>query len=139
MVAQTLIAALAVAQKKDAEERARREAKDDFKGRFRMVFGKPADGREEAPAGNTAKPPPDETIWEDDGDAPPERLPDSANVDDAAGKPPPEEPPPPPEEPPQPPEEPPPPPAPKPTPKPGKPAKRTGAAKRTAKGKERKK
>ncbi len=138
MVAQTLIAALAVAQKKDAEERARREAKDDFKGRFRMVFGKPAteagqtDGGGEAPAGDSAKPPPDETIWEDDGDAPPEHLPDSANVDDAAGKPPPEEPPPPPEEPP-------PPPAPKPTPKPGNPAKRTGAAKRTAKGKGRKK
>ena len=91
MVSQTLIAALAVAQKKDAEARARREAKEDFKGRFRMIFGKPAtaseptDGREEAPAGDSAEAPPDETIWEDDGDAPPERLPDSANVDDAAG------------------------------------------------------
>ena len=128
-----MIAALAVAQKKDAEERARREAKEDFRGRFRMVFGKPAteDGQTagggEAPAGDSAEPPPDETIWEDDGDAPPERLPDSANVDDAAGKQPPEEPPP------APPDEPPPPPAPKPTPKPKKPAKRTGAAKRTVK------
>ena len=129
MVSQTLITALAVAQKRDAEARARREAKEDFKGRFRMVFGKPTtadettDGCEEAPAGDSTEAPADETIWEDDESAPPERLPDSANVDDAAGE--------------QPPDEPPPPPAPKPTPK--KPAKRTGAAKRTAKGKGRKK
>ena len=125
MVSQTLITALSVAQKKDAEARARREAKDDFKERFRMVFGKPtkanepADVRDEAPAGDSAKSPPDETIWEDDDNAPPERLPDSANVDDAAGNLPPEEP------------------APKPMPK--KPTKRTGAVKSTAKGKGRKK
>jgi len=89
MVAKTLIAALAVAQKKEAEARAKRNNPEEFKRRFRLVFGKdrPTTGtKEETRQEERRDEAEDTTIWEDEttGEAPPERLPDNATITDGA-------------------------------------------------------
>ena len=94
MVAKTLIAALAVAQKKEAEARAKRNNPEEFKRRFRLVFGKdrPTTGtkeetrQEETRQEERRDEAEDTTIWDDEttGEAPPERLPDNATITDGA-------------------------------------------------------
>ena len=89
MVAKTLIAALAAAQKKEAEARAKQNNPEEFKRRFRLVFGKdrPTTGtKEETRQEERRDEAEDTTIWEDEttGEAPPERLPDNATITDGA-------------------------------------------------------
>lgn len=89
MVAKTLITALAVAQKREAEARARQNNPEEFRKRFRLIFGKdrPTTGAtEETRQEERREEAEDTTIWEDEttGETPPELLPDNATITDGA-------------------------------------------------------